>query len=289
MLELVEVTPLRFQGGPARENEYLLSPYVFANGREIFVRAVPRLDDEPERKISRAFHGRSSDGIAFELDEEPAIVPGPDAFDIGGVEDPTVVEDDGTLHVFYSGWDGVAGRSTMLRATGPNAGALVKCGPVLPADALPAKEPTLTKHADGWTMFYEIERDDASLNASATAPALTGPWTLGDDVLRPRAERFDAWHLSPIAFVRAPAGTQVLLYNGATRDARWQIGWCSLDETCGRVLARSDAPVIEASRNAPDQRELAFGASVVATRDGLYVYYSIADTDPARATLRWRM
>ncbi len=288
MLDLTEVTPLRFTGGPARENEYLLSPFAYAAGHEVFVRAVPRRDDEPARKISRAFHGRSADGIAFELDAEPAIMPGPDPFDLGGVEDPTVVEDAGTLHVFYSGWDGVAGRSTMLRAAGPHAGALVKFGAVLPPDALPAKEPTLVRRDGGWTMFYEVERDAASLNASATATSLLGPWTLGDDVLRPRPDHFDDYHLSPVAFVRAPDGTRVLIYNGATRDGRWQIAWCALDEKCGRVLARADAPVIEASRNAQDQRELAFGASVVVNGDGLYVYYSIADTNPARAALRWR-
>jgi predicted GH43/DUF377 family glycosyl hydrolase len=80
----------------------------------------------------------------------------------------------------------------------------------------------------------------------------------------------------------------VLIYNGADRDARWQIGWCALDPDCAHVLARPDEPIVHASRNTPDQRELAFAASAV-ERDGLLdVYYSVADTDPARATLRWR-
>jgi len=286
--ELVDVMPLQFKGGPATQGEYILSPFVYDDGRQIFVRAVPRLDEDPERKISRAFHGRSTDGITFELDTAPSLVPGPDAVDLGGVEDPTVVEDAGLLNVFYSGWDGVAKRSTMLRAAGPPGGALTKCGPVLPADALPAKEPTLVRRDDAWTMFYEVERDDASLNATATARSLSGPWTLGDDVLRPRSDRFDAWHLSPVAFLRAPDGARVLLYNGSTRDGRWQIGWCELDEACGQVIARPDEPLISASRNAPDQRELAFAASAFMVDDDLHVYYSIGDTDPARARVRWR-
>jgi len=286
--ELLDVTPLRFTGGPAAEGEYILSPFVYDEGRHIFVRAVPRLDDEPERKISRAFHGRSTDGITFELDTVPSLVPGPDAVDLGGVEDPTIVEDAGSLNVFYSGWDGVTERSTMLRAVGRSDEALTKCGAVLPADALPAKEATLVRRDGGWTMFYEVERDDASLNATATAPSLSGPWTIGDDVLQPRADRFDAWHLSPVAFLRAPDGTRVLLYNGSTRDGRWQIGWCELDEACGTVVARPDEPLIRASRNAPDQRELAFAASAFMVNDDLHVYYSIGDTDPARARVHWR-
>jgi beta-1,2-mannobiose phosphorylase / 1,2-beta-oligomannan phosphorylase len=287
-LELVETVPLRIAGGPAAAGEYLLSPYVYAGGREIVVRAVPRRDHDPEQKISRAFHGRSSDGVAFALDEAPLLAPGPEDVDRGGIEDPTVVEDSDRLHVFYSGWNPVARRSTLLRADGARSGALVKRGPVLDGAAPPqAKEATLARRDGGWTMFFEVERE-ASRNASATAPSLAGPWTTGDDVLHPRPDRFDSWHLSPAAFPTAPDGTRVLIYNGADRDARWQIGWCALDPDCAHVLARPDEPIVHASRNTPDQRELAFAASAV-ERDGLLdVYYSVADTDPARATLRWR-
>ncbi len=288
MLERVESTPLRFTGGPASAGEYLLSPFVYDRGHQIFVRAVPHLDDEPERKISRAFHGRSTDGVTFELDPAPAIAPGPEPFDLGGVEDPTVVEQAETLHVFYSGWNGVTKRSSMQRASGPRDGALLKCGEVLPPNGLPAKEATLVRCDGGWTMFYEIERESASLNATATAPSLLGTWTIGDDVLLPRSGHFDDYHLSPVAFLRSPDGTRVLIYNGATRDGRWQIGWCSLDEKCLQVLRRADEPVICASRNTPEQRDLAFGASAFALGDDVYVYYSIGDTDSTRARMRWR-
>ncbi|HEV2738197.1 MAG TPA: hypothetical protein VGU66_06410 [Candidatus Elarobacter sp.] len=287
-LEVVETVPLRFEGGPAAAGEYVLSPYVYATGSEIIVRAVPRRDDDPAQKISRAFRGRSSDGVAFALDEAPLLVPGPDDVDRGGVEDPTVVEDGDRVTVFYSGWDPAAQRSTLLRADGPRSGALVKRGPVFVGASSPqAKEATLVRRDGGWTMFFEVERE-ASLNGSATAPSLAGPWTIGDDVLHPRPDHFDSWHLSPVAFVTSPDGTRVLIYNGADRQGRWQIGWCALDQNCARVLARPREPIVRASRNAPDQRELAFGASVI-ERDGLLdLYYSIGDTDPARATLCWR-
>lgn len=286
--ELIDTTPLRFTGGPANAGDYILSPFVYDGGRQVFVRAVPHLDDEPEQKISRAFRGRSADGIAFELDPTPAIAPGPDVDDLGGVEDPTVVEENGTLHVFYSGWNSSAERSTLLHAAGPSQGALVKRGVVLPPSESPAKEATFVRSDTGWIMFYEVERGDASRNASATAPALNGVWTIGDDVLQPRRDCFDARHLSPVAFVRAPDGARVLIYNGATRDGRWQIGWCELDETCSQVLARPDQPLIPASRNSPEQRELAFGASASTNGDELFIYYSIGDSDPACGRLHWR-
>ncbi len=286
--ELIDTTPLCFTGGPANAGDYILSPFVYDGGRQVFVRAVPRLDDEPEQKISRVFYGRSADGINFELDPTPAIAPGPNVVDLGGVEDPTVVEENGTLYVFYSGWNSSAERSTLLRAAGPSHGALVKCGVVLPPSESPAKEATFVRSDAGWIMFYEVERGDASRNASATAPALNGVWTIGDDVLQPRGDCFDAWHLSPVAFVRAPDGARVLIYNGATRDGRWQIGWCELDETCSQVLGRPDQPLISASRNSPEQRELAFGASASTNGDELFIYYSIGDSDPACGRLRWR-
>ncbi|MDQ6925636.1 MAG: hypothetical protein M3154_05295 [Candidatus Eremiobacteraeota bacterium] len=286
-LEVVETAQLRFEGGPAADGEYLLSPYVYAAGREIVVRAVPRCDDDPTEKISRAFHGRSSDGLAFALDDTPLLVPGPDDVDLGGVEDPTVVEGGDRIDVFYSGWDPAAKRSTLLRADGARSGALVKRGPVFDGAAPQAKEATLVRRDVGWTMFFEFERE-ASLNGSATAPTLSGPWSIGDHVLHTRLGHFDSWHLSPVAFVLSPDGMRVLVYNGADRDGRWQIGWCALDQDYARVLDRPREPIVRASRNAPDQRELAFGASVV-ERDGLLdLYYSIGDTDPARATLRWR-
>ncbi len=207
--------------------------------------------------------------------------------DAGGVEDPTVVADGDRLTVFYSGWNPVAQRSTLLRAEGPAAGRLTKCGPIFDGDAPQAKEPALVRRDSGWTMFFETERE-ASCNASATAPALDGPWVIGADVLQPRPGRFDSWHLSPVAFTAAPDGSRVLIYNGADRNAQWQIGWCVLSSDCSRVLYAADQPIVRATRDAPDQRELVFGASIVERNDVLDLYYSIGDTDPTRATLRWR-
>ena len=109
-------------------------------------------------------------------------------------------------------------------------------GRVLPASAGQTEEPTLARRGDGWQMFYEAERGDRSLNASASGPSLQGPWTIGPDVLYPRAGSFDAWHLSPFALLAERDGSFVLFYNGATRDGRRQIGWCLLDEDCATVF-----------------------------------------------------
>ncbi len=43
-LEVLETVALRFKGGPTAAGDYILSPFVYAGGHEIVVRAVPRLD-----------------------------------------------------------------------------------------------------------------------------------------------------------------------------------------------------------------------------------------------------
>lgn len=64
-----------------------------------------------------------------------------------------------------------------------------------------------------------------------------------------------------------------MFYNGATRDARWRIGWISFDPTFTRVTDRGIEPVIlpppASDRSAPD---IAFAASAV-VEDGCILLY----------------
>jgi hypothetical protein len=57
---------------------YQLSPFVWRESAEVQVmlRAVPRCED-PAKKIARIYHGVSDDGLTFDMDESPAIAPGP--------------------------------------------------------------------------------------------------------------------------------------------------------------------------------------------------------------------
>src|SRR3546814_4107233 len=56
----------------------------------------------------------------------------------------------------------------------------------------------------------------------------------------------------------------VMFYNGATRDARWRIGWVAFDRDCRRVIDRGIEPLIIPppvdDRTATD---IAFAASVI--------------------------
>ncbi len=78
-----------------------------------------------------------------------------------------------------------------------------------------------------------------------------------------------------------------MFYNGATPKTRWRIGWIAFDAECTRVVARGEEPLFDL---APPMgaTDIAFAASCVETDggDALWLYYSVADKDLFRATLR---
>ena len=63
------------------------------------------------------------------MDRGPAIAPGPDALDIGGCEDPTVIQlKDESYVVYYTGVDATKSSGQMLYAAGPAIDRLEKRG-----------------------------------------------------------------------------------------------------------------------------------------------------------------
>ncbi len=79
-----------------------------------------------------------------------------------------------------------------------------------------------------------------------------------------------------------------MFYNGATRDARWRIGWVAFDRGCRRVIERCSEPLIVAPPlpEAPGI-DIAFAASCLVAGKGLcHLYYSVEDRALRRATVR---
>src|SRR3546814_19700859 len=80
-----------------------------------------------------------------------------------------------------------------------------------------------------------------------------------------------------------------MFYNGATRDARWRIGWVAFDRDCRRVLDLGIEPLIIPppvdDRTATDN---AFAASVLVRDSAIWLYYSLEDRRIApAATVRY--
>jgi hypothetical protein len=80
-------------GMPLRSMDWM-SPFVWRETRDppsmrMMMRGVPwpRAADDPTGLI---WCGSSTNGLTFEMDVAPVIVPGPEQVDLGGAEDPTV-------------------------------------------------------------------------------------------------------------------------------------------------------------------------------------------------------
>ena len=272
----------------------LMSPYVWRedDGRwGIMVRAVPARGAE-RVDTGVIWAGWSDDGRTFTMLPGPAIAPGPGENDAGGVEDPTVVRRaDGSYAVYYTGVLADQAHGQLCYAAGPAIDRLEKSGVALASSKSQGntKEATVDRTADGrWRLFYEYAADEASRIGLAIGPDIAGPWTEQPTPFMPREESWDDWHLSTGPLLTSDADMPVMFYNGATRDARWRIGWVAFDRDYSRVVARGIEPLVTPppvdDRSATD---IAFAAGVAEDDDGaVWLYYSLEDRRLARARIR---
>ena len=280
-------------GPPALMARDLMSPYSWRepDGRYgIMVRAVVK-PGEPTTDTGIIWAGWSDDGRRFAMAAEPSIVPGPDAHDAGGVEDPTVLRrDDGSYLVYYSGVLADMAHGELSYAEGPSLDRLVKSGVVLASSKSEGntKEATVDHTPAGkWRLFYEYAADEASRVGLATGDGPVGPWTEQPTPFMPREDSWDNWHLSTGPLLVDDPEVPVMFYNGATHDARWRIGWVAFDRDLTRVVDRGIQPLLTppppSDRGATD---IAFAASVVVEEGGIWLYYSLEDRRLARALIR---
>ncbi|RSV32760.1 glycosidase [Sphingomonas sp. ABOLH] len=279
-------------GPPELMARDLMSPYVWRepDGRyAMMVRAVvPQGQELTDTGV--IWSGWSEDGRHFQMLDRPSIVPGPGDHDAGGVEDPTVVRTDSGYVVYYSGVLSDHSHGELSYAAGPSLDALTKSGVALASSKSEGntKEATVDRTADGgWRLFYEYAADEASRVGLAIGPDVAGPWDEQPTPFTPRTDSWDDWHLSTGPLLTDVPSTPVMFYNGATRDARWRIGWVAFDADYTRVVARGIQPLVTPppvdDRSATD---IAFAASVVVVEWAIWLYYSLEDRRLARALIR---
>lgn len=292
------IDPVSVSGPPEIVSRDLMSPYVWRrpdNKFAMLMRAVPRADYDhgAATDTGTIWHALSSDGVSFVVEGGPVISPGPGLDDIGGCEDPTpIVEPDGNLVVYYTGVDASRAHAQLLYAVGPSLDRLEKRGvAMLNSDSEGnIKEATVDRSEDGiWRMFYEYAHADASLVGLALGETIAGPWTHQTQPFAPRPDSWDSWHLSTGPMLTDDKAIPVMFYNGATRDARWRIGWIAFDAQYSRIVDRCIEPLITPppalDRSATD---IAFAASVVVVDQAIWLYYSLEDATLYRAIVRRR-
>lgn len=279
-------------GEPLKSMDWM-SPYVWLGTDQklwMMMRGVPNPlgPDDPTGII---WCGYSDDGLTFHMDPRPVIVPGPESIDAGGVEDPTVVQRADNVMVYYTGVSADRGQGSMLLATGPDPYALTKREVIFKAPEGEGnfKEATLLQAPDkSWRLFYEFASDGASRIGMAKAAEIGTEWTAMEEMVPLREDSWDNWHLSPGPIVQRPDRDPVMLYNGATNDARWRIGWVTFDQSCECITGRGVEPLLmpppATEREATD---IAFAASAILQQDGLiHLYYSLEDRRLSRAIVR---
>ncbi|WP_082448102.1 MULTISPECIES: glycosidase [unclassified Sphingomonas] len=286
------IESVTLDGPPELAARDLMSPYVWRepDGRYgIMVRAVVP-PGAPLTDTGVIWAGWSDDGVRFTMADTPSIVPGPDEHDAGGVEDPTVVRRDDGYVVYYSGVLADHAHGELSYATGPSLDRLVKSGVALASSKSEGntKEATIDRTPDGrWRLFYEYAADEASRVGMAVGADVAGPWEEQPTPFLPRADSWDDWHLSTGPLLTDDPACPVMFYNGATRDARWRIGWVAFDADYSRVVARGLQPLVTPppvdDRSATD---IAFAASVVVADGAIWLYYSLEDRRLARALIR---
>jgi predicted GH43/DUF377 family glycosyl hydrolase len=279
-------------GQPLKSMDWM-SPYVWpgSDGKLwMMMRGVPNpLNYEDPTGV--IWCGYSDDGLTFHMDPRPVIEPGPESIDFGGVEDPTVLQTDEGIMVYYTGVLKDRRQSSMLLATGSDPYHLTKREVVLKAPEGEGnfKEATLMQAPDkSWRLFYEFARDEASRIGMAKGEDPAGEWTAMEEMVPLREDSWDNWHLSTGPIVQQPGRDPVMFYNGATHDARWRIGWVTFDHGCECITGRGVEPLLmpppATDRAATD---IAFAASAVLQEDGsIHLYYSLEDRLLSRAIVR---
>ena len=286
---LERMDALRIDRPDALRGFDLMSPYVWREDKGqlgLMLRAVPVAADA-DASTGSIWYGTGTDGLCFRLEDRPVLVPGPDAHDAKGCEDPTVVRHAGQLIVFYSGLD-AEGNGHLLWASGPDARSLTKRGIAHRSfhDEQDVKEAEVAITRNGhWTMGFEYARGEASMIGYAEGDGPAGPWRPTKHDFGARADKFDSWHLSPGPMLLDDPERPIMFYNGATHDGVWGVGWVVFDHANARVIDRCDAPLI-APPGEVDGRNMAFAASMITHRDSIHLYLSLNDRSCQRAIIR---
>ena len=279
------VIPVDLERTSPLSGMFVLSPFVWREDDtyKLLVCAVNPSEDASQ-KVARIYYGESPDGLRFRMADGPALAPGT-RDDKDGCEDPTLERFDGRYYVYYSGWDETKKVGQLMLAVGETIDDLNKQGVVIASTETHKnpKEATVVAAEDGsWRLFFEYA-SGASKIGVASAPAVDGPWTVQPQLFEARPESWDSYHLSTGPII--PGDTPVMFYNGADENAQWRIGWVAFDKAYTEVVGRSEDPLIIPPPGEPGDTDIAFAASAVVEKDGISLYFSVADKAIFRATV----
>jgi predicted GH43/DUF377 family glycosyl hydrolase len=200
---------------------------------------------------SRLGYATSVDGIHFIRRPEPVMSPETDYERDGGIEDPRLVNIDGTYYLTYTGYN--KKDAQLCLATSNDLVHWDRKGVILPAYqgrwnvGWTKSGAIVPERIDGkyWMYYLGTGADKTdqmglaySLDLLHWTDALDGP------VLRKRPGRFDSRVVEPGPAPIVTAGAIILVYNGADDALVYRTGVVRFDrKDPRRVLSRTDTPV----------------------------------------------
>jgi predicted GH43/DUF377 family glycosyl hydrolase len=111
---------------------------------------------------------------------------------------------------------------------------------------------------------------------------LTGDYQNHRVLINPREEKWDSQHVSPGPIIKTSGGDLLMFYNSRgpknkdDNTPTWAIGSVIIDVSSGRLLERSEQPIIRPPEEiGPDGQLIAFANSVLEKKQ--WLYYTAAD------------
>lgn len=248
---------------------------------------------------SRIGYAESEDGLHFKVRPEPVLSPEADYEAKGGVEDPRVVQINGTYYLTYTGYD--LHSAQLCLATSVDLIHWERKGIVLPA----YKGAWNTKWTKSgaivpipingkWWMYYLGTRTDPDgklrdyMGLAFSDDLLHWSDATDKPVLDRHAGAFDSRVMEPGPPPFLTNAGILLLYNGADEKLVYGPGWALFDRNDPRrLIARADRPFVlptlewEKAGNVPNviflEGAVANGSSADPDRVELTGYYGAAD------------
>jgi predicted GH43/DUF377 family glycosyl hydrolase len=292
--QIVTVTANRLTTAP------ILSPQPGWMSLGVFNAAATKLNGktillfraQDDRHTSRIGYAESTDGLHFAVRDNPVLSPEADYEKSGGVEDPRLLNIDGTYYLTYTGYDGHSAQ--LCLATSKDLIHWERKGVILPAykgtwNEQWTKSGAIVPNKIGgkWWMYYLGTRKDADgkmrdhMGLAQSDDLLHWRDATNEPVLPRREGAFDSRVMEPGAPPFVTDKGILLLYNGADEQLVYGPGWALFDrQHPDRLLARSEkafvTPILpwEKFGNVPN---VIFTEGEVGNFWDMVAYYGAAD------------
>lgn len=246
--------PILEPTGKGFEAERVYNPAVTIADGVFWMLYRAEAGDECTGRIGLA---ESSDGLHFTRHPEPVIVPEYD-YEEMGCEDPRLVRIGEAFYLTYVGNSARSGPMDICLATSKDLLHWEKHGPILqPAHAWDRRQVKAgailpEKVRDKYVMYFmgEAEPWEAAIGLACSDDFLHWYEPLDEPVLLPRQGHFDSKGVEPGPPPVLLNEGILLVYCGWADDHAYKPGWVLFSrEQPGKVLARSDEPILEPAVN----------------------------------------